>query len=651
MTSKKLQITASGVGVFLGLHFGLNPGVSAYLFRTPGAFAGATLIHWWGNVLLPLLLAAGLLSGVRFLGEYLLKLVIRDRRLPGWHPILELALGAATAALALLLLGSLGLFRVAVLQIAGAGLIVFGVKSWIYRRNFLPHGDDAFRGLWAGVAAGLLAYLAWNAVVHALAPPTDIDVLKYHLVLPELYLRSNQVEAIPWQVFSHWPQSMEMLYSLALVFHSDAAAALLHTGVCGLIVLLTYRLAREEFGLDATAATVAACLLASQPVLIREAGAAMTDGTLALFYLLSCACLRRWHNEKDLAWLKLAGLMAGAAAAVKLHGAILLVGLAGWLTLSAILRAAPGGLRNVGVFFLWAAVFATPWYAKEWISSGNPVWPFLPKLFGGRWGAAAVAALISPEAVTLNYHWIFIGEGAAFLLIPAGAALAWAAWRRERPAAVGYLAPALLYLPAAATAISFWRYMLPFYPALALVAGWGFSRAAREGRLARGLAVVFLAFGLSGVVRATYNNELFPVIGLRSKLKPDLSPREAYLSRALTGHDFTRAVNAALRQTDRVLLIAENRGYYLTREYMYGDPSEQGVLDYASASGPGELRTRLARWGITHLAISEDDDWYADAVRRSDPRTYALVLETARRYGTKMLTVQRRTLYALNPVE
>ncbi|MFH0981614.1 MAG: hypothetical protein V2A79_08755, partial [Planctomycetota bacterium] len=154
-----------------------------------------------------------------------------------------------------------------------------------------------------------------------------------------------------------------------------------------------------------------------------------------------------------------------------------------------------------------------------------------------------------------------------------------------------------------------------------------------------------------GVVRATHNNELFPVAGVRSRLKPELFPREAYLSRALTGHDFTRAVNAVLASTDRVLLIAENRGYYFSGNYMYGDSSEQGVLDYASASGPKELRVRLAGWGITHLAISEDDDWYADAVRRADPRSYALVLETARRYGTKVLTAQGRTLYVLNPVE
>lgn len=585
------------------------------------------------------------------MGEFLLKLVFGKKRLPGWSPILGLALGAAAASLAIFALGSLGLFRAPVLQAAGVGLIVLGAAGWIFHVRLLPCGGDAFRGLWGGAAVGLLAYLAWSAVVHALAPPTDIDVLKYHLALPELYLRAHRVEAFSWQVFSHWPQSMEMLYSLGLVLRGDAAAALLHTGFCGLLVLLTYRLAREEFGLDAPAATVAACLLAAQPVLMREAGAAMTDGALALFYLLSCACLRRWRSEGDVAWLKLAGLMAGAAAAVKLHGVLLLVGLAGWLAISAFRRAASGRLRQVSVFLVWSAVFSAPWYAKEWAVSGNPVWPFLPKVFGGRWGAASVAALISPKGLTLNYHWIFIGEGAAFLLIPAGAALAWAAWRRERPVAVKGLAPALLYLPAAATAISFWRYMLPFYPVLALVAGWGFSRAFREGRIARGLAVVSLAFGLSGVVRATYNNELFPVLALRSRLRPELFPREAYLSRALTGHDFTRAVNAALTSGDRVLLIAENRGYYLTVEYRYGDPSEQGVLDYASASGPEELRARLASWGITHLAISEDDDWYADAVRRSDPQAYALVLETARRYGTKVLTVQRRTLYALNAVE
>ena len=109
-----------------------------------------------------------------------------------------------------------------------------------------------------------------------------------------------------------------------------------------------------------------------------------------------------------------------------------------------------------------------------------------------------------------------------------------------------------------------------------------------------------------------------------------------------------REINALVGPGGRVLLVADNRGYYLDADYMQGDPPEQGVLDYASASGPEELRRRLGEWGITHVAVSREDDWYATTLRRLAPRTYALIEATVARYGTEVARVGASGLYALN---
>lgn len=606
-------------------------GALAYALRTPHPFAPGALSHWAGDVLLPLLLAGFVLAGAAALGRRVLARVAGAKDTPAWAPELSLALGLALVGTGVFWLGSAGLFQVDILRWLVLGL---GALAAVDRRH------SAFslpRGRWAAAACLLLAYLAWSAGVRALAPPSDIDALKDHLALPSLYLASGRVECLPWLVFSHWPQLMEMLYGLGLAFGRDAVPALLHAGMCATLVVLTWRLAREESG--PAAALAAACALAAQPDLVRQAGAAMTDGALALFYLLMWACLLRAREKGRDRWLALAGLLGGAAASVKLHGAVLLTGTAAWLVLRGRSR---GDFARAAVFLGWAAAVAAPWYLKEWAASGNPVWPLLPRLFGGKWGAASLAPWY---VIRTNWafatRWIlFDGEGAIFLAAPAAAAALWLARRRRLPPSAEMLAPALVFIPFAAHSPSIWRYLTPFYAPLVLLCARAFADAGPKVRAA-GLAVA-----LGGLSAAGAGNALFPLLGLRSSARPELSPRDAYLVRTVPGYEFLRAAGT-LARGGRVLLITENRGYYVGGNYAFGDPSDQADVDYAALASPAELLRALRERGFAYVAVNSDESLSARTLAMMAPRSYALIGETLRRHADVVYADGPRAIYKL----
>jgi len=55
-------------------------------------------------------------------------------------------------------------------------------------------------------------------------PPVDRDSLTHHLYVPKLYLKHGGIYEIPEIVFSYFPMNLELLYTAALYFGSDASS-------------------------------------------------------------------------------------------------------------------------------------------------------------------------------------------------------------------------------------------------------------------------------------------------------------------------------------------------------------------------------------------------------------------------------------------
>lgn len=578
---------------------------------------------------------------------------------------LAFAIGLGALAEGVFALGLLGLLRPAPLSawmITAAAIAAF--PAFLRLRSLLRPSlpgkfPDEHQGLSSthaselarGALLGFLAYAAWYAAVWALAPPLEWDELAYHLSIPKLYWHWGAVREIPWMLHSHWPHLTEMLYVVPLALGRDLSAQFLHVLICIAWIGAIQAVARERLG--RSPALVAVVAVASQMVVFKTAFQAHSDGAVALFYFLAAYEAWSWSREPRPSRLFLAAILAGLCASAKLLGLLWAGGVCSWLFLASpypLKKRASAAIYFGGISLLVAA----PWYLKAWIGAGNPVWPFLPDILGGFWNGpliepafVRVASWIPP----LTIRQILAGYDPQYLAAPA---LAMAALARVRGMKLEPLTRSLLLqacVPALVLANGnvVWRYLMPAYPALALLVGEIAVRLWRQGAAARMAAALTVLVTVCPLwLDAGENNALFAAFSMRPREIAGSTTREEFLDRSLDIYPVYRRINRLLGPSDKLLLFREIRGYYLDVPYQWGDPINQGVIFYRRLKNPEQLRQALAEQGITHVLVNTGVGLYQPRPDYYDLRTLRLMDAVLARHARPILQEGPVTLYALD---
>ncbi len=364
------------------LNYALAPGHAATLDDLTGFFLprhGAVSLSTWLLVwtsrgkaaLVWLLLNAALLgAGLttrRWLG-------IRSSLICAW------LLGIAPFSLALLGLGLCGLWLKPLL----AGCLLFSTVFLLSHRRTIARVRPTTGALLA-VSPCLLALPA------ALAPETVFDALRYHLALPGLYLHEHKIFYVERFLFASFPATMEMLYGAALALGTTVSAKLLVWQCFVLSTLQLFAILRPRL---ANAHAVLLCAgFAAMPFLSSHAIFAGVDHPLICLELAAFAIILEQlaARRSRRAWL-LVGWLLGTALGIKyLAGfAIFCAGLA----LTAVWRRT-GALKSFLLVALpVAACLPLAWGLKNWLLTGNPVYPYL---FGHM--------QIEPETFRLHLLW------------------------------------------------------------------------------------------------------------------------------------------------------------------------------------------------------------------------------------------------------
>jgi len=264
-----------------------------------------------------------------------------------------------------------GLWTVALL---GAG--------WAVSRRSSPLRQDV-----AAMVGGLPGFL-WPflglILLLALLPPIAFDALMYHLALPEWLLQQGRLTPIPIAHFWN-PGLVDYLNLWPLALGAESGAKILHAFWTLGALLLVFHWTREVFG--SFPARYALLLLLTMPSLPLLASWAYTDYALVFYVLAALYALYRAHRagSGNEGFVVLAGLAAGLALSIKYTAMALPV--AGVVSL--LLGNHRTRWRSVGVFLLWTLGVAAPWYVRNAVYMGNPVFPFF---WGGRfWDAFLVA--------------------------------------------------------------------------------------------------------------------------------------------------------------------------------------------------------------------------------------------------------------------
>ncbi len=275
-------------------------------------------------------------------------------------------------------------------------------------------GDTFFSPRFIALAAGGVAILSFASVstLGAMLPATDFDVREYHLQSPKEFFLAGRIDFVPHNVYANMAFGSEMLSLLSMIVAGDWWWGAL----VGQVVLATFApmtalgifaLASRLFSRDA--GLLAALVYLTTPWVYRVSIIPYTENALCFFLLAgtlaaTCAFQQAGQPAAMRLWC-VVGALAGSAAACKYPALVstvfpLFIAAAGshWFG-RFVPRAAHAAdianrpqlgnstaitARHVLAFLLGAAVTFGPWLAKNWAVAGDPMYPLLYRVFGGR---------------------------------------------------------------------------------------------------------------------------------------------------------------------------------------------------------------------------------------------------------------------------
>jgi hypothetical protein len=337
----------------------------------------AALGLWW----------FGLLAGSAGLGRWCL----RRAGLVAGRPAAERLLGLGVGLVVL----SFVVFAGAVLHLLSTAFLfgVFGAWTLVGYLHFklppvaqpvaesLPIRSPFFFALIC-----LLAGTALFNLIPVLVPAVDWDGLAYHLALPKIYLAAGGFVFRPDIFHNLFPQLTEMLYLAGSIFPYGIAAKLIHFSF-GLLAAGAVYAAGRESGLR-QGALLGAAIFYLQYVVQIESGTAFIDlATAAYAGLAMVAGVYAWRHKAAYRWLYLMMFFAGATAATKWHGLMILGLAAAWVVMQVVSEgdlSAGDKVRRLGWVGFWGALPVGPYFIRAWILGGDPIWPLGYRIFGGR---------------------------------------------------------------------------------------------------------------------------------------------------------------------------------------------------------------------------------------------------------------------------
>lgn len=301
------------------------------------------------------------------------------------------ALGLGVAAYGVFALGMIGLLSfwpvtlwwigLAGLGIPGMRLYVSELAGWFARRRSAtsPGASGPLTGrivLWA--ASLTLACLGILALLACFRAPGAIewDVISYHLADPKVFLQQHRITSLPTEHHSNFPFTMEMLFTVGLLYDGYALANLFHFLTALLTALALIACCRRFFA--PPVGLLAALVFVSTPIVLWESSVAYLDLGLALYVTLAVfAALTAAEPGETNApfWMGLTGVLTGFALGVKYLALVPFALLGLWF----LLRRLP--LRGLLLYAALALAVGAPWYGKSLVLTGNPVYPYFYTLF------------------------------------------------------------------------------------------------------------------------------------------------------------------------------------------------------------------------------------------------------------------------------
>lgn len=592
--------------------------ISLILVTVRWLFPERSIAYTGPRALLDVGFALGLLALVLLLAGGLGWKVQRELKIEGLtrleQAVFGLPIGLGIIAYGALALSLAGLLRPWAILLWLILVSIWSWREWSEIADNIPEWLKDEYQAWRKVGFGkkllltVMGLILILTLLQALSPPTDVDGLIDHLQAPKLFLQAGRMYPMPDFVFANYPFTIELLFASGMAFGSDTFAKLIHLTYAVLLVLGTFALGRRF--LRSRGGWIAAAILVGMPIFPVWASLAYIDMGWTLYEFLGVYALVLWAAHNQRRRLVLAGLMTGLALGSK----YLAFGGAAALGLWILWHARAQGWRTVlvsGILFGGMALLVgSPWYVKNWFWFGNPVYPYL----GSRTGKVLFTYDSLWDYLILPWHLYvhreqFVGVYGSIefpsLLFPL--VFLYPLIRRSR--AMDCLAGLTLlrYVFWALVSHARFRYLLPIFPGLSLLAGSVLTDLTARPFLQRWGQV--LATGLiGGMLAATLTYSLLFFVDVQPLgVLLGMESKDNFLRREVSDYSAKQFVQANLPREARVLMMWDARGYYCDDRCLPDLLQTQWVDLISPTASVSSVTASLREMNVTHLLFSVED--------------------------------------------
>jgi 4-amino-4-deoxy-L-arabinose transferase-like glycosyltransferase len=234
----------------------------------------------------------------------------------------------------------------------------------------------------------LLLFFVLSVVVLSWVPPVGKDALTHHLAVPKLYLKHGGIYEIPGVLYSYYPMNLDLLYMVPLYFGNDIIPKFIHFAFALFTAFSIFIYLRRR--IDTHFALVGAILFLSLPIVVKLSISAYVDLGLVFFSTASILFLLYWlEHQYPLRYLVIAGICCGLALGTKYNGLIIFLLLSFFVAFYYVRSAAEerSGIRQMKgigyaiLFVLISLSVFSPWMARNYVWTKNPVYPLYDQWF------------------------------------------------------------------------------------------------------------------------------------------------------------------------------------------------------------------------------------------------------------------------------
>ena len=248
----------------------------------------------------------------------------------------------------------------------------------VLRRLLVQFGPQSSRDKMETAALALVVFALAAQCIVTLKPEVSSDGLGMHLVIPA-QVAARHFWAFDFREFT-WalmPMGGDWAFTLAYLLGGEYAARLLNFCLLALICAMLDRAMRRW--VSRPLALLAVALFAITPLVQLETGSLFVENFWTALFVAAILATARFHETGRTRYLFAAAALLGTTLAVKFGALAFAVPALAFLA-AELIRRRERPMRWLAAMVVFFACAAPP-YVNAWRMTGNPVFPFMSRVF------------------------------------------------------------------------------------------------------------------------------------------------------------------------------------------------------------------------------------------------------------------------------